>query len=159
MNPMRRHDRQTDSQFALNVLKDCEYATLSTINEDITPYGVPISPVLLDGAVYFHGAPLGTKMENIAARPRVCLSCVGKTRLVPEHFTTEYESAVITGKAQIVTDDEERLRALRAICEKYAPSHLHRFEEVAAKSLEGTCICKISVEEITGKARKMPQSD
>ncbi|MDF2839216.1 MAG: putative nitroimidazole resistance protein, partial [Evtepia sp.] len=53
---MRRKDREKDSQFALEVLKNCEYATLATVNPDGTPYCIPISPAMMDGALYFHCA-------------------------------------------------------------------------------------------------------
>ena len=155
MNPMRRQDRQKDNQFALAVLKKCEYATLATQNADGTPYCIPISPVVADGAVYFHCAMEGLKLDNILARPKVCLSCVGETRLIPEHFTTAYESAVVFGTARIISDDSQKIAALRAICEKYAPSSMHQFEKVVSQSLRHTCICQITIDEITGKAKTM----
>jgi nitroimidazol reductase NimA-like FMN-containing flavoprotein (pyridoxamine 5'-phosphate oxidase superfamily) len=156
MNPMRRKDLQMDSQFALEVLKKCKYATLATRNSDGSPYCIPISPVLFDNAIYFHCALKGTKIDNILTYPRVCLSCVGETTLVPEHFTTEYESAVVFGTACIVTDESQRLAALRAICTKYAPNNMHQFENEISKYLKHTCLCKITIDEITGKAKKMP---
>ena len=35
------------------------------------------------------------------------MSCVRHTKLVPEKFTTEYESAVAVGYCVVVDDDEE----------------------------------------------------
>lgn len=86
---MRRKDRKKDADFALEVLRDCEYATLATVNEDGTPYCIPISPVLVDGCIYFHCALEGKKLDNINQNPNVCVSCVRHTKLVPEKFTTE----------------------------------------------------------------------
>ncbi len=154
---MRRKDRERDREFALRVLKDCEYATLSTVNLDGSPYGIPISPVLVDEVVYFHCALEGQKLDNIAHSNQVCLSCVCHTKLIPEHFTTEFESAVAKGRCTIVTEEEEKLMALRCICEKYAPSNMHAFEHAVARSLMRTGICKIELEEITGKSKKMPE--
>ena len=71
------------------------------VNEDGTPYGIPVSPVLEGRNLYFHCALEGRKLENIKNNPSVCVACVGKTKLVPEKFTTEYQSAVAFGTASI----------------------------------------------------------
>lgn len=152
---MRRKDREQGREFALNVLRGCEYATLATVNLDGSPYSVPISPVLVGETVYFHCALEGQKIDNIANLDKVCLSCVGYTKLVPEKFTTEYESAVATGRCTVVTDREEKIMALRGICEKYAASNMDAFEGAVTKSLARTGICKVEIEQITGKGKRI----
>ena len=149
---MRKKERERDAAFALEVLRDCEYATLATTNPDGTPYCVPISQAVLEGAIYFHCATAGHKLDNIAHQATVCISGVRHTRLLPEDYTTEYESAVATGRCEIVTDEDEKIAALRAISEKYAQSHIGDFEARLAKWLHVTVVCKINVERITGKA-------
>ena len=152
---MRRKDRERDESFALEVLRDCEYATLATTNPDGTPYCIPISPVLIENTIYFHCAPEGQKLENINKNNIVCISGVGYTKLIPEKITTEYESAVATGKCYIVTDNEENIMALKAICEKYAKSSMEHFEKKIAEYSHRTCVCKIELMKITGKANRM----
>ena len=150
---MRRKDREKDSAFAYEILRDCEYAMLATVNADGTPYCIAISPVLVGDAVYFHCAMEGQKIDNINRNSAVCISCVGRTKLIPEQFATEYESAVAIGKCEIVLDNAEKLMALRALCEKYAKSNMSEFDKAVANALNHTCICKINIEKITGKAR------
>jgi len=152
---MRRKDREKDESFALDVLSNCEYATLATTNRDGTPYCIPISPVLIEKTVYFHCAHDGQKITNIEQNNTVCISSVGYTKLIPEEFTTEYESAVATGKCHIVKNEEEKIMALRAISEKYAKSNMEHFSEEIAKSIKNTCVCKIEIIQITGKANLM----
>jgi hypothetical protein len=149
---MIRKDREKDAAFALEVVRDCEYATLATVNTDGTPYCIPVSPVLIDSAIYFHCAAEGKKLDNIKQNNNICISCVSHTKLIPEKFTTEYKSAVAIGKCGIIEDKTEKITALRAICEKYAGSNMSSFDEEIAKSLHRTCICRIDIEQITGKA-------
>ena len=149
---MRRKDREKDASFALEVLRDCEYATVATINADATPYCIPVSPVLIENAIYFHCATEGRKLENINNNNIVCISCVRYTKLIPEKFTTEYESAVAVGKCAIVADEKEKIMALREICIKYAKGSTRSFDLVINKSLHKTCVCRIDIEQITGKA-------
>ena len=149
---MRRSDREMSAEFALRVLETAEYATLSTVGADGQPYGVPLSQVLLDGAVYFHCAAEGHKLENIAAQPLVCVSAVSRTKLVPEKFTTEYDSAIAFGRCEIVTDADEKTRALLAICEKYAPQDMQKAAGMIARSLGETCVCRVTLGSVTGKS-------
>ena len=158
MKPMRRIDRQRDETFARELLHRCEYAVLSTVNPDGSPYCIPISPVLVENTIYFHCALEGQKVENILNNARVCLACVDKTHLVPEHFTTEYQSAVVTGEAHMVDSEAEKRFALRKLCEKYTPNHMHLVEQNIDKSIHRTGICAIVIDSITGKEKKRKEN-
>lgn len=119
---MRRKDREMDREFALAVTDKCEYATLAMAAKDGEPYCVPVT-IARDGEkIYFHCAKVGTKVDMMRENPRVCMTCVGDTRRVPEEFTTKFESAVIRGRASEVTDDETKIHApaadLSAACRR-----------------------------------------
>lgn len=151
---MRRKDRERDRDFALGVLRDCEYGTLATVNPDGTPYCIPISPVLVGETLYFHCALEGKKLDNLLTCEQVCVSCVSYTKLVPEKFTTEFASAVVRGRGILVPEENEKIMALRAICEKYASSNMHAFEKATSASLARTGVCKVSIDEISGKSNR-----
>ena len=148
---MRRKDREKDAAFAMEVLRDCEYATLATINKDGSPYCIPVSVAVVRNAIYFHCAAEGQKLDNIKNNENVCISGARYTKLTPDNFTTEYESAVAAGKCYIVYDETEKIAALKAICEKYAPSNLNADVEII-NAARRTCICRIDITNITGKA-------
>lgn len=149
---MRRKEREQTEAFARRIIADAEYAVLSTVDEKAVPYAVAISPVLDGEYIYFHCATEGKKLDNIRRNPQICLTAVGRTNLVPEQFTTEYESAIVMGTAEIVSDEEKKLEALRLLCCKYTPEHLELAEETAKKAVGHTGIVRIRIEKITGKA-------
>lgn len=151
---LRRKDREMPEAFALSVADKCEYAVLSVTDADGNPYCVPVSIVREGMTLFFHSAKEGFKAEAMRKHPKVCVACVGDTRLVPEQFTTEYESAVIRGIAYEVSDETEKRKALRLICERYAPSNMGGFEKAVSESLSRTAIWKIEITEITGKRKK-----
>ena len=151
---MRRRDREMPEGFALSVADKCEYAVLSMTDTDGDPYCVPVSIAREGMTLYFHSAKEGFKAEAMRKHPKVCVACVGDTPLVPEQFTTEYESAVIRGTAHEVSDEEEKRKALRLICERYAPSNMGGFEKAVSESLFRTAIWRIEIAEITGKRKK-----
>ena len=155
MHEMRRKDRRIPEEEALELLKRCEYAVLATVDaKDGSPYCVPVSPVYSGGCLYFHCARRGQKNDNIQNDARVCLTCVGATKLLPEEFSTKYESVVVYGKAEFLTDKTEQIEALRKLCEKYASSNMDAFDGELAKSLGRTAVCRIQIEEISGKAKR-----
>jgi nitroimidazol reductase NimA-like FMN-containing flavoprotein (pyridoxamine 5'-phosphate oxidase superfamily) len=153
MREMRRKDREMSREFALGVADTCLYGVLSTVSEDGSPYGTALSIVRDGDWVYFHCALEGHKIDNLRRDPRVCLLCVGTVREPPDKFTVEYESAVIFGTAEEVTDREEKVHALRLLCERHTPANMGAFEGAVEKSLDVTGIWRIRIGEISGKRR------
>ena len=150
---MRRKDREQSEEFGWNVLETCPYAVLSTTDEAGLPYSIPVSPAVLDGAVCFHSAKHGTKSKLLREHPDVCLVGVRDVVPLPEEFATEYASTVVRGTIAEVTDEAERIAALRAIVERYAAESLEHFEAALAEELSRTLVWKITPVEITAKAR------
>jgi len=149
---MRRKDRDKGAAFAFEVLRDCDYATLATVNADGTPYCIPVSPVLIGEVMYFHCALEGQKLDNIKQSNKVCVSCVRHTKLLPEIYGLSYESAVAKGICELVSDDAEKTMALREIALKYASENADGIDEKVSSSLHKTGVCKVIIEQITGKA-------
>ena len=151
---MRRIDREMDRDFALMVVDKCEYATLAMIDTDGRPYCLPISIARDEDIIYFHSAKEGRKIDALRNDPNVCMSCVGDTLRAKDKFTTEFESAILRGKASEVTEDEEKIHALRLICERHTPTNMHKFDTAIEKSLFRTGVWKIEIADITGKRKK-----
>jgi nitroimidazol reductase NimA-like FMN-containing flavoprotein (pyridoxamine 5'-phosphate oxidase superfamily) len=136
----------------------CRYAVLATVNDDGTPYGVPLS-IVRDGEwIYFHCARNGRKIDNLKRRNRVCLVCVGKAEEPPDYFTVIYDSAIVFGAAEEVPEGEEKVRALRLLCERHTPANMAAFDREMAREYPATAVWKIRIEEISGKQRPPPAS-
>ena len=59
------------------------------------------------------------------------------------------------GKAEIVTDRDEKVEALRAICQRFLPKHMNAFDDAIARSLDRTAVVKITLTEPpTGKRKQ-----
>jgi Predicted flavin-nucleotide-binding protein len=149
---MRRKDREKSTEFALSVIDKCEYASFATVNEDGSPYCVNISVVRIENSIYFHCAMSGQKIDNMRRNNKVCLSCVGDTFLPPDEFTARYESAVVFGTAFEVVEYEEKITALKLLCEKYTPTNMADFENHIEKYIKHTAVWKIQIDKITGKS-------
>ncbi len=154
---MRRKDREKDYDFGLYVIDKSPYAVLAMINaDDKTPYCIPVSAVRIDNAIYFHCASEGLKINNLMADSNVCISFVDNVNPISEKYTTEYESAIVKGTAENITDENEKIEALRAICLKYAADNMGNFQNAIDKLLPRTLVFKIVIRELTAKCNKMP---
>lgn len=161
---MRKASREMDSTWALEVMRKAPYITVSFTRPDGTAYGLPLSLACTsDDIWYFHCAPEGDKLDAIAAHPEVCLSAV--TRCQPTvgpkdgSFTLQYRSAVAFGKAEPVNDEQEKIAALRAICERFLPEHMDAFDDAIRRSLHRTAVVRITLTSLPTGKRKQYDAD
>lgn len=143
--------RTDDPILAEQLLDQCMYATLSMTLPDGSAYGIPISPVRQDNYLYFHCATKGQKLDALRAHPNICLSCVGKAEVVPQAFDLSFQSVVAFGTAAEVVDQEEKIQALKLICEKYCPKDLWDLPRVMDKYFPHTGIWKLTLTTVTTK--------
>ena len=147
---MRKASREMDSRWALEEMRKAPYVTVSFTRPDGTAYGVPLSLASASDEVwYFHCAPEGEKLDAIAAHPEVCLSAV--TKCAPTvgpkdgSFTLQYRSAIAFGRAELVTDEAEKVEALRLICQRFLPRHIEAFDEAVHRSLARTAVVRVTL--------------
>lgn len=150
---MRKKDRKLENTEALEILKKCNYGVLSTVGENGYAYGVPISYVYVNDGIYFHSALEGSKLENIRLNHSVSFCVVGDTLLLPDKFSTNYESVIAFGKALEVSGIEKK-EALFAFVDKYSGQYREKGQEYIEKAIERTRVIKINIEHLSGKARR-----
>ena len=155
---MRRKDREMPAEFAWEVVDKCEWATLATVDCEGKPYCVTLSIARNGEYIYFHCAVEGFKIDCLRRSGEVCMTFVGDTRRATKSFTTGYESACIRGRAEEVTDTEEKIEALRLLCVRHTPANMSNFDAAVRGSLARTAIWRVKVYEITGK-RKVLRSE
>ena len=157
---MRRKDRALSDADTLQLLEKCEYGVLSTVSRDGHPCATPLSYVVMDGAIYLHSAKTGLKIDNIDFCNKVCFCVVGATEPVYEtNFTTYYESVLVYGTASKVEDVVEKHRSLMFIAEKYLPEHMDKAEGDITHSFNRTEVIKISMDKVTGKAKRKKEKN
>ncbi len=119
---------------------------LGTVTDDGYPYVIPIFYAMLDGRIVFHSARAGQKMANIARDSRVCLEVSHSAGFAPNEklcdWEARYESAVVFGRASVVTDPESKMAALQAIARKYAGTT----DYSTIKNLASVAVVAITIE-------------
>lgn len=168
---MRRKDRELSEQDALKIIDDSQYATLSCIDEDGEIFSIPISIARVENSIFIHGAKVGSKARLYQNGKSVTLVAVSKNEVpAPSYefcqsikdnarelgsvvFTTEYLSTVAKTRAYEVTDEAQKINALRLLCEKYTPEYMEYFSVAATGSLHRTSIYELKIESLTAKAK------
>jgi len=150
---MRRNDRAIAESDAKEILQNGVFGILSTVSSDGQPYGVPINYFFLKNHIYFHSAIEGHKIENIKENDKVSFCVVGKTYVLPDKFSTKYESVIVFGRAIEIEGDEKR-EALLGLINKYSQGFIEDGLKYIDKASNKAKAYKILIESITGKARK-----
>lgn len=155
---IRKANRAIGENEILEMLESAEYSVLSTISTDNTAYGTPLNFVHKDGAIYFHCAKEGHKIDNISSNSSGCFTIVDSVNLLPSAFSTEYRSAVIFGEVKIVEDSEEKRAGLIALVEKLSPDFIEKGIEYVDRAIDRALVLRMDIERMTGKAKKpMPK--
>jgi nitroimidazol reductase NimA-like FMN-containing flavoprotein (pyridoxamine 5'-phosphate oxidase superfamily) len=152
---MRRSEKEIkDGAVIAELLQSCPVGRLGTVGKDGYPVVKPLNYVYHEGKIYFHTAKEGEKIEDIKRSDRVCFEvdlplAYVKAEGLPCRAAYLYRSVIIKGRARIVEDREEKLRALKLLLEKYQPEG--GYGEIPKSGLARTGVVRIDIEEMTGK--------
>jgi uncharacterized protein len=163
---VRRRDRAvTDEGWLRDLLRRAPFGTLATVR-DGQPF-VNMNVFVYDEAanvLYLHTARTGRTRGNVEAEERVCFGVGEMGRLLPAptalHFSVEYASVVVFGRAKVVEDEAEAGRALQQLLDKYAP-HLRPerdYRPIQPEELALTSVYRITIDDWSGK-QKVAASD
>ena len=165
---MRKEIFRMGDADARAMLDEARELTVSALDAESAPMIRVVNTVLLDGAIYFHGAPAGEKMESLG-KQAVCETSRVVAR-IPSYFvdpvracpaTTLYESVQAHGALAEVTARDEKARVLTALLAKLQPEGGHEpmsaDSDTYRKALEGLLVVRMQITHIDGK-RKVGQN-
>ncbi len=149
---MRRAEKEiTDPREIDAILSEATVCRIAMIDAG-TPYVVPVCFGYEAGALYFHSASRGRKIEALRKNPLVCFEMDTGDQTVPSptpcRWGMRYRSIIGFGKATFINHPEEKTAALNCIMKHYAGGEAFTFPQEA---LSGVCVVKVSIEYMTGK--------
>ena len=153
MRELRRKDRSISNEETFALLKKAGYGVLSTVTEDGKPYGVPLNYCIIDNGIYFHCAIDGQKIDNIEKNQSASFCVVGDIEILPDTFSTRYESVIVTGEIEEVFHANKQL-ALEGLLRKYSPNFFAKGLGHIQECENKTRVFKMNINRVSGKARK-----
>jgi len=151
---IRRKDRTLNDERTLQLLKTGEYGFLAICGANGYGYGIPVNYVFDGKSIYFHCAVEGFKIESLRQNNRVSFCVTGRTQLLPQQFSTNYESAMVYGRIKYDLPKEERYKALNLFVAKYSPGFADISQSYINQSFHRTNILRLDIEHISGKSKK-----
>lgn len=131
---------------------------LGTFSADGFPYVLPMHFVYFDNKIYMHGLPKGKKIDNIKFNSNVCFEIDEMLSLLyegvenPCDVNTEFNSIIVEGKASLVSDFDEKEKALSMIVSKFTPHLIGK--ELPEKMIKATAVIRIDILNYVGRYYK-----
>lgn len=150
--PMRRRRQQLPDDESVGILRQGTHGVLSLSDAGGYPYGVPLSYVYSEGKIYFHCATRGHKTELLERDNRVSFCVVAADDVRPGEFTTYFKSVIAFGRARIISDDAEKMAALRLLSDRYCHDIPDDMEEAEIRRFfKALDMIELTIDHMTGK--------
>lgn len=120
----RRQCEVTDPQEIERILSTATIGRLATLGADGYPYITPVNYVYSQDCIYFHCAPRGEKLDNIARDDRVCFQVDIPLAYLDLGYHPEgggcslhqfYHCVIVRGRARVLPDGDRKTAALDAL--------------------------------------------
>jgi uncharacterized protein len=130
---------------------------------DGQPYVIPTSYVRAGDEIFIHGSAASRMLRKLDQGVEVCLTVTLVDGFVLArsvfHHSMNYRSVMILGTARLVTDREEKLRALQGFTNHIVPGRWDEARQPTDQELKSTSVLALKLEEISAKVRTGPALD
>lgn len=162
--PTRHPERATYDRAAVHaVLDEALICHVGTVVDD-RPVVLPMIHARVGEVLYLHlstGARLARSIPDDGLP--VCLTVTLVEGLVLArsqfHHSLNYRSVVVHGRAEPVTDPEERVAALAALVDHIVPGRSAATRPVTGRELAATAVIRVPLREVSMKLRDGDPSD
>ena len=124
---------------------------------DRQPFVIPTAYGRIGDNLLIHGSAASRMMRALSGEIELCFSVTLIDGLVLArsafHHSMNYRSVVIFGKAKIITDETEKLSALKAFTEHIVPNRWTEVRPPTANELKATTVLSLSLQEASAKIR------
>ncbi len=151
---MRRKNQQLPADECHQILREATSGVLAVSGDDNYPYAVPLSFAFHDNKLYFHIAKSGHKLDALCRNPRASFCVIHQDHILPERYTTCYQSVIAFGRIRIIEDDtqEEKRLALDLLADKYSPMETSESREAEIGKLKNALFALVmDIEHLSGK--------
>ncbi|HYS56323.1 MAG TPA: pyridoxamine 5'-phosphate oxidase family protein [Thermoanaerobaculia bacterium] len=127
------------------------------------PVVIPTIHACVADHLYFHGSPAAGMLRTLRNGVDACVTVTLLDGLVLArsafHHSMNYRSVVVFGKAEEVTDREEKLRVLKALVEHVCRGRSADARGPNASELKQTLVLRVPISEASAKMRTGPPKD
>ena len=155
---VRRHPERAryDRETVFSILDEALICHLGVVDAG-TPFVLPTMYARAGETIYIHGAPASRMLKTSRSGIDVCLTVTLLDGLVMARsvfsHSMNYRSVMVVGRAEEVTEQEEKLLASRALVEHVCRGRWAEARQPSLKELAATLILRLELSEVSAKVR------
>ena len=130
---------------------------------DGQPVVIPTGYARRSKEIYIHGSTASRMLRALGDGIDLCLTVTLVDGLVLArsafHHSMNYQSVVVFGRARLVTDEREKIEALRGFTDHIVPGRWPDLRPVTDQELRATSVLALPIQEASAKIRRGPPLD
>lgn len=151
-----------DDKTINKIIDEALYCHVSFIQDD-QPFIIPTIHARIDDQLILHGAKASRLLKQISAGNEIAIAVTILDGLVLArsvfHHSMNYRSVIIFGKGVEITDDKQKMKALKAITDHILPGRWNDARKPNEKELKATSVISVKINEASAKIRTGPPKD
>jgi len=159
----RRHDRGFYDHATVHAVLDASMLCHVSYVIDGQPYCTPTFFWREGTTLYWHGSSASRMLESQAAGLRVCLTVAHLDSLVLArcgfNHSADYRAVMAFGTARLVTDMQEKERALVAMVDRFFPDRTASLRQSTTQEIKATSVIAMEIEQASAKIRAKGVAD
>jgi nitroimidazol reductase NimA-like FMN-containing flavoprotein (pyridoxamine 5'-phosphate oxidase superfamily) len=124
---------------------------------DGQPFVIPTLYTRAGEQIYIHGSAASRMLRNLDEGVNVCVTVTLVDGFVLArsafHHSMNYRSVVVLGKARLVTDAAEKMKALHQFTNHVVPGRWQEVRRPNEQELKATSVLVLELEEVSAKVR------
>lgn len=130
---------------------------------DGQPFVIPTGYARDGNQLFIHGSQASRMLRELRGGVEVCVTVTLIDGLVMArsafHHSMNYRSVVILGRAQVVDEPAEKMKALHSLTEHMAPGRWEQARKPNESEMKATMVLKLPLVEVSAKVRTGPPVD
>jgi uncharacterized protein len=155
----RHHERGCYDHDTVHGLLDASMLCHVSYVIDGQPYCTPTFFWREGTTLYWHGSSASRMLRNQSGDQRVCLTVAHLDGLVLArcgfNHSADYRAVMVFGSAYLVTEPDEKKRALVAMVDRFFPDRTAGLRQTTAQEIKATSVIAMEIEEASAKIRAL----
>jgi len=149
---LKRQKQALSKEECLQILQKEKRGVLSVLGDDDYPYGMPINHYFdpEENKLYFHGGRYGHKIDAMRRHNKASYCIYGDGFIENDNWYLCFKSVIVFGKIEFIEDKDKIADLCRKLSYRFTKDENYIEEEIQ-KSLQGTLMFSLSIEDIQGK--------
>lgn len=153
----RRHDRGHYDHATVHPLLDAAMLCHVAYVIDGQPFCTPTFFWREGSRLYWHGSSASRMLRNLSEGQRACVTVTHLDSLVLArsgfNHSADYRSVMAFGNARLVTDPDEKARALVMMVDRLFPGRTAQLRATTEQEIKATAVIVMEIEEASAKIR------